>query len=329
MMIENIFGNNNLINKMNIAYACDDNYITHTGISMLSLLENNLDVEKINIYLISVNISSTNIEKIKNLVTSFRRKLVIIPFNELCPNLKISKIGRHIETVYAKLFFGNIKNVDKIIYLDSDIIINGSLEEMWNINLLDNHFGLVKTTSKDSVKLLGLKKNDNFYNDGVALVNAKKLREDNMIDKFQKFIDKFNGNPPVLSEGTINVVCKKSILEIHPKFNYLTVFSMFKNRSLSVISNEKEFYPNAVINEARNSPIVIHYLAGWYNRPWEQGCKHPLKDQYLYYKNKSVWKNVPLVKKKIPKKLLFHKFISRLLPIEVVQLIIQSYRLIK
>lgn len=312
--------------KLNIAYACDDNYIAHTGISILSLLDNNQTVNEITIYLISVNISSTNINAIQSIVDKFKRILIVLPFKELCPNLKLSSVGRHIETVYAKLFFGNIKDVNKIIYFDSDIIINGSLEEMWNIDLGDNYFGLVKTITKDSVLKLGLKKSESFYNDGVAIVNSEKLREDDMQQLFLKFIDFYNGNPPVLSEGTINVVCQGRIKTIHPKFNFGTSFLMHKNRSLNLISNEKEYYPSKIIDEARHNPIVIHYLAGWFMRPWELGSTHPLKNKYFEYKQQTIWKNEPLKFKKLSTKLKFLKFISAILPIEIVKFIIDAFK---
>lgn len=314
---------------MNIAYACDDNYIAQTGISIFSLLENNQDKDLISIYLISVNISSENIKKIEDIVNQFKRELIVIPFRTIAPDLKLASVGRHIETVYAKLFFGNIEEVDKMIYLDSDIIINGSLDEMWNVDLENNYFGLVKTITKDSVVKLGLKKTDSFYNDGVAIVNAKALRDDNMQESFLKFIDFHFGDPPVLSEGTINVVCKDRIKTIHPKFNFASSFLMYKNRSLNIISNENEYYPDKIMDEARKNPIVIHYLAGWFLRPWEVGCTHPLKNKYFEYKQKTVWKNESLQIKKLPTKLKFLKFISALLPIEVVKIIIDIYRKIK
>lgn len=314
---------------MNIAYACDDNYIAHTGISILSLFDNNQTIDEITIFLISVNISAENIAHVENIVKKYKRKLVVIPFKELCPDLKLASVGRHIETVYAKLFFGNIKNVDKIIYLDSDIIINGSLAKMWEINLEDNYFGLVKTITKDSVHKLGLKKTDALYNDGVAIVNSKKLRENNMQNKFLEFIDLYNGNPPILSEGTINVICKNKIKTIHPQFNFASSFLMYKNKSLNVLSHETEYYDDKIINEARRNPIVIHYLAGWFKRPWEVGCTHPLKDKYLDYKQKTVWKNENLKEKKLPIKLSFLKFFSSIFPVEIVKFAIDSFRIIK
>ncbi len=311
---------------MNIAYACDDNYIAHTGTSIYSLLDNNREANEIIIYLISVNISESNIQEIKKIVNQFNRTLKVIAFKELCPDLKLASTGRHIETVYAKLFFGNIQKIDKIIYLDSDVIINDSLEEMWNIDLGDNYFGLVKTITKHSVKNLGLKEADSFYNDGVAIVNSKKLREDNMQEKFLKFIAKYNGNPPVLSEGTINVVCFNSIKTIHPKFNFASSFLMYNNEGLKVLSCEKEYYPDEIIDEARKNPVVIHYLAGWFLRPWEKNCTHPLKNKYYKYKQYTIWKDDPLIFKKLPPKLKLLKFISAVFPIVVEKLIVDTVR---
>lgn len=311
---------------MNIAYACDDNYIAHTGISILSLFDSNQSVDEIAIYLISVNISEENITHIHNIVVKYKRKLIIIPFKELCPNLRLSNVGRHIETVYAKLFFGNIANVDKIIYLDSDIIINGSLKEMWDIDLNDNYFGLLKTVTKDYCEKLGLNISDPFYNDGVAIVNSKKLRQDNVQENFLKFIDSFNGNPPVLSEGTINVVCRGKIMSIHPKFNFGSSFLMHSNKNLNIISSEVLYYPAGIIDEARSNPIVIHYLAGWFKRPWEVECTHPFKDKYLEFKKKTIWNDEKLKDKKLPFKLFILKHIYYLLPVKIANFIVETFR---
>jgi lipopolysaccharide biosynthesis glycosyltransferase len=312
---------------MKIAYACDDNYIVHTGISLLSLLDNNKEVEDLTIYLISVNISEDNVLKIQSIVDEYKRKLVVIPFKQLSPNLKLSNLGRHIETVYAKLFFGNIEEADKIIYLDSDIIINDSLQEMWEEDLGDNYFGLVKTITKDYCHALGLSRKDVFYNDGVAVVNAKLLRENNMNDTFIEFIDSYNGNPPVLSEGTINVVCKNRIKTIHPKFNFGASLLMFNNSELSLFANEKEFYSENILDEARKNPVVIHYLSGWFKRPWEIDCLHPLKDKYNYYKAKSYWKNHSLTHKDLPRNMVILKTLMKYLPAKVIKSLMEIKRI--
>lgn len=301
---------------MNIAYACDDNYVIHTGISLISLFKNNEDAEEINIYLISVNISDRNIDEIRTIVTQYGRTLFIVPFEKLCPKLKLGSVGRHIKTVYAKLFFGNLTNVEKIIYLDSDVIINGSLREMFETDLKDNYFGCVAVMTKDYCRLLGLPENQPFYNDGVAIVNVKKLKQDDMENKFLDFINSYDGNPPVLSEGTMNVVCRYKILTIHPKFNSVTAFFMYNGKECRILSGENDYYKDELLKEAKERPVVIHYLAGWMKRPWEIGCIHPFKDLYSNYKSMSVWRDVPLVDKKYPLKITLVKVLSKMLPIK-------------
>ena len=43
--------------QLNVLYGCDDNYAPYTGVSLLSLFENNKDIEEITIYLAAMNFS--------------------------------------------------------------------------------------------------------------------------------------------------------------------------------------------------------------------------------------------------------------------------------
>jgi len=316
---------------INVAYSCNEFYIQHTGISMISLLENNRNVIDLCIYFISLDVSDESISELRSIVERYdNARIVIIPFEQICSNLKISNVGRHIETIYAKLFFANIKEVDKIFYLDSDVIVNGSIKELWDLDLELYFFGCVKTITKDYCKALRLSESEDFFNDGVALVNTKALRNENMEEKFLKFISDYNGNPPVLSEGTINVVCKGRIKAIHPKYNLYSGFLMFTNSDLKRIAHQPvDFYSDVELNEARDSPIVIHYLTGWFKRPWETGCTHPLKHKYECYKLNSPWKNVPLQPKSLPFRLKVLKFIFRLFPVNLILLVRKFFYNIK
>ncbi len=311
---------------MNIAYSCNDRYVEYTGISIISLLENNLFADEINIYLISVGVSENNVRMLKDICSKFKRNFYVIEFSKICNRLNINETGRHIKTVYAKLFFGKIDGVDKMIYLDSDTIILGSLKPFWDINLETNIYGLVKTISKSACKSLGLSIEEPFYNDGVAIVNCKYLRETNYEDLFIEFINKFNGVPPYLSEGVINAVCKGKIFSIPPRFNYYSAFFLFSNHSLSKLSYEKEFFKDEIIDVERKNYVVIHYLSEWYGRPWELNCTHPLKDIYLEYKSKSPWRLTPLVSSKLSKKAQKNKFLYELLGED---LFIKSYQLFR
>ena len=59
---------------MNIAYSCDNAYIEQTGISLISVFENNKEEKEIKVYLISKGISNENIEKLDSLCKSYKRE---------------------------------------------------------------------------------------------------------------------------------------------------------------------------------------------------------------------------------------------------------------
>ena len=267
--------------KMNVAYSCDEMYIPHTGISILSLLENNKHFEEITFYFIAKDVTQNSIDKLAELVTSYNREFKTVSFYDLCADLKINTLGRHIETVYVKLFFQRLEGIDKILYIDSDTIINGSLSSFWEIEMGENLIAGVETYT--GVKGdLGLNIEDRLINDGVALINLKEFRKQNIEKKFIECIASYNGNPPVLSEGVINKVCKGKLKIIHPKYNLMSgLISMKSTKNFNLDS----YYSKQIIDEAISNPVIIHYLAAFYNRPWDINCTHPMKEKYLYYKS--------------------------------------------
>jgi len=303
---------------INVAYSCDEAYIPHTGISILSLLEKNKLIPDISIYFISKGVRQSSIDLLVKLVEQYNRKLIVFSFYDLCYDLNINSMGRHIETIYAKLFFPRIEGIDKILYIDSDTIINESLAEFWQIDLEDNCAAGVETYTAEAKKKLGLDKSDRFINDGIVMINLKEVRDRNLIEEFKKCINEYSGNPPLLSEGVLNKVCRGKIKIIHPKFNLMSGLLDYKSNRYDYV---EDYYTRAIIEEAVNAPVIIHYLSAFYNRPWDINCTHPMKDLYLFYKSKSFWKEIPLENKKLSLRLRIIKNIYKILPHHIPDLI--------
>ncbi|AHW61317.1 Lipopolysaccharide biosynthesis protein, LPS:glycosyltransferase [Draconibacterium orientale] len=301
-------------NTIYIAYSCDEAYIHHTGISLISLFENNKGINSIIIYFIEKGVRQESINQLQTICDKYKRKLEVIPFSSICNDLHPSDTGRHIETIYSKLFFSRISNIDKMLYIDSDTIINGSIHELWSIDLSNYCVAGVETYTVKSKERLNLLPEDNFINDGIVLLNLEKLRKNRYDLKFLDFINMFNGNPPLLSEGTINFVCKGSILSLHPKFNLMSGLISIPNTNYTKNKYLSNYYSDEIIDEAIKSPVIIHYLSAFYNRPWDKNCTHPLKNRYLFYKSLSPWRNIPLTNKKLTLRLRFIKYLQNMLP---------------
>lgn len=307
--------------KINIAYSCNEAYVQHTGISMISLFENNIDIDLITIYFIGKEVSDDSLLLLRKITEKYKREIIIIHFETICYDLNITDTGRHIETIYAKLFFTRIESIDKILYLDSDTIVNGSLKELWQLNMDNFMVAGVETYTVDVKEKLNLLPEDNFINDGVALLNLKLMRSNLMDQKFLNFISKYSGNPPLLSEGTINKVCKGSILLIHPKYNLLSGLLLIREIKHYESKFLNTYYSNNEIEEAKENPIIIHFLSAFYNRPWDINCSHPFLKKYLFFKSLSPWKNVPLSDNKIVLRLRIINILYKILPFKVFKLL--------
>ena len=289
--------------RINVAYACNEAYMEQTTVSLTSLFENNKNIDEIYIYFIDMGVSESSATNLINLADSYNRNLKVIPFNDIAYDINVRDTGRHIQSVYAKLFFGRIEGVDKILYLDSDIVVADSLRTLWETDLGDCVCAGVETihTVKDNEKM-GLTKEDRAINDGMVLMDLVSWRKGDYLKKCLAYIDDHKGNPPVLSEGTINNVCRGKIKILDPRYNLMSAIVSVNVRKLELITG-RPYYGQTIIDEATANPVIIHYLSGFVNRPWCKECKHPLKSAYLKYRAMTQWSNEPLSEKRLPARL--------------------------
>ena len=291
---------------MNIAYSCNDNYIPQTGISMISLFENNKNSSHITVYLIAKNVSDKNLELLRGIADKYQREFIVVNFDDIAYDLKLSTTGRHIETIYAKVFFPRIEGVDRMIYLDSDVVVVGSLNELWEENLEGLYMGVVETNPTKFYNELELPKGVPFFNDGMAICNVKYCRENKLIEKVLKVVDEFHGNPPTLSEGALNKVCFGKVKYISLKYNLMAGL-LFMGRLNAGYLASVLHYSKEEIEDSSNNPVVIHYLSAFYNRPWLAPCTHPYKSEYYKYQALSPWKDMEPKYQPLPKRILMIK----------------------
>ena len=129
---------------MDILYSSSDSYASLTGISILSLLENNKACEEINIYIMNNAISVENKNRLSEVVHRYGRKLFFVPM----PDMK-ELTGQEIDTrrwnisTFGRLYMERVlpKNIHKVLNIDCDTIIEESLEPLWNTDMTGKVFG--------------------------------------------------------------------------------------------------------------------------------------------------------------------------------------------
>lgn len=287
--------------KLNVAYSFDDGYAQHAGISILSLLENNQEIERIVFYIITNALSNENRNHIENIIKQYHRELHYIDLDELTSSLKISTNFNR--SAYGRIFLADVVQDDYILYVDSDTIINSSLKNLFDIDMSNKLVaGVQDTVNSYYVINIGLNNNHRYINDGgIIVLNLDLWRKMGIVKKCIDFIYKFNGNPPHNDQGTINHVCAGYIEILPASYNVMPPMFNFTSKQILSLFKMKQYYTQSELDKAISTPIVIHYTDEFFNRPWFSNCTHPLKNLYLSYKAKSPWKDVPLKYKELSK----------------------------
>ena len=285
-----------------VVYSSDDNYAQHTGVSIVSLLDNNKHFDNIHIYVIDNEISRINKENLKAIINCYNRKITFIDFSKYKDMLKLNMQWNISLSSYARLFISSIlpESVDKALYFDCDTVIVDKIDDLLNIDMNEYYVaGVADTISSITKSAIGISSDENYINAGMLLINVKKWREENIQDKFIKFIEDKNGSVNHHDQGVINGVLYKSSKVLNPKFNLMTVYYTMKREDIiSYYGIDNEFYSDEVIRESLKNPIYIHFTPGFTTRPWINGCKHPKKQVYLDYLQKTPWRNSKLQKDK-------------------------------
>ena len=273
-----------------------------------------------------MGVSETSKKELYELIEQRNGSLRIIPFKTIAYDLNINNTGRHIESVYAKIFFGRIPNIDRILYLDSDVVVVDKLDDFWNSNLKDKYCACVRTlASRKLCQQLGVDENSDIVNDGVVLMNLEKWRNDSILEKCLAYISKWNGNPPVLSEGTINAVCNGKILVVSPKYNLMSGLVEGSAKKFRILT-DRPFYTQDELDFARKNPCIIHFLSGFYNRPWCKKCSHPMKAEYFKYRQMTKWANEPLKESNLSWRIKIIGLLFKLFPISLFKFLRMNYR---
>lgn len=290
---------NNMNNVCSVLYSSDNNFVEILGISILSLVKNNT-FHELNIYIVDGGISEENRKKIDNIVSDNDNISII-----WIVNFKIEEwVGSELRTdrgslsQYSRLFISSFlpKDLDRILYLDCDILINKPIDSLWSFDLEGNIVAaLLDPFSKQYRRNLLLSDDDIYFNSGVMLIDLHMWRESGIQDKLVDFIQKFDGKLPQGDQGVLNGVLSKTTKLLPPIYNTITLFFDLTYEEMMIYRKTPFYYTKDEVEQAKLNPVIVHFTTSFLSkRPWYYGSAHPYTKQWINYKEISSWKDKEL-----------------------------------
>jgi lipopolysaccharide biosynthesis glycosyltransferase len=174
-----------------------------------------------------------------------------------------------------------LPDLDKVLYLDCDMIVDGDLKELWNIDIENYALAGVRDSENDNIRLynrLGYEQSLGYINSGVLLINLKEWRKDNILTTAIKALTSSPLKYQYHDQDFINeFYCDRKLL-IDFKFNLMEFFLFSYNK---FIISRKYFHD---IERAIKKPTIIHFCG--HIKPWHIEYSSPIKYIFCKYADK-------------------------------------------
>ena len=276
---------------MNIVLASDNNFVQHCAVTIVSILKNNCDVT---LYLLTDNLSIENEYMLLTLTQLNDGKLIVVKVpDNILDKLPMPKgLFLHISVAtYYRLFISELlpSHIDKVIYLDCDIVVRHSLEELWNTNLMDYAIGAVYqynewSDNENSWDRLHIERKHGYFNAGVLLINLRYWRKFNIQERFMNFIEE---NFTVIrshDQDVLNAVLSQSTFPLEYRWNLLPW--LFDDYSAWTFPYDILL---ANVKKDIGDPYIVHFVNT--PKPWQSGCTNPFRSEYYKYLEYTPWKD--------------------------------------
>lgn len=281
------------MNRLNVLYTCDDNYLSLTSISIASVIENNKNTD-ICFYIATEKDDSDNYKRLVSHYKDNKRVnfVYINPakYDQLLKEKHLDQWGSDSFYVYWKLFVYDDLNVDKIWYLDSDVLC---LKEIDYPQINKTIGAVLDSAHADFNKLAHINEKYYLYNTGSLYVDVEQWKKNKCAERVIDYINNMKYRPILCDQDILAIALQDEIEVINPKYNYLVGYDYYGvHNSYEMYSlNSKPFYKEEEIERAKNDIVFYHCLGGVFGRPWEENNESPIRKEFVKYRELSAWPN--------------------------------------
>lgn len=261
-------------NTIHIGIAFDLNYVQHFYALASSIFYSNPHNELI----IHSIITGLRIEEKKAIETYVIQKGHQIFFYEIDETFAGQFIltSKWTSAAYYRLFFPLLvpKEIHKLLYLDTDIIVVNDLSALYNINTDGYPVAAVYDNWVKTAPLLNILEEGNYFNSGMMLINLPKWREQKISEQVFDYLTRYPERIQYVDQCGLNAVLADRWQKLDWKFNVL-----------------HSRIPEAMSKKERKGfikdKVIVHYTL---DRPWKMLCRNPYRDLYHKFLHASPYK---------------------------------------
>jgi len=254
-----------------ITAVTDDQYAQHLGVAFASLLMNNKKCAP-HFFVVTDRLQTENEDKLRGVVTDFGASVSFLSVAGLAKE----QFGENIRhPAYLRILIPHLlpSSLEKVLYMDGDVIVEGDLLDLWNTNIDAYHLAAVPDTSRvDHLKKLIGREGLPYFNSGVMLMNLRKWRETHVREALVDFVKRHHKKFLYHDQDALNAVLHGEWLPLDVKYNFQTPLCFA----------DDVFHP-----EGSCPAAIIHYTGR--GKPWDYITVQPFRENYYKYLRLTPW----------------------------------------
>ena len=264
-------------NVVPVVFAADNNYVPILTCAMGSMLENADPSRFYDVVVLNTNIGGSKQEMVKKYFSRYKNaRITFYNVWRMVKDYKLDTNNAHIsvETYFRFLAQDILSAYDKVVYLDSDLVVNGNVAELFDVRMGNN---LIAATldidylanlnvrggdrMKYSLDVLNLKNPYAYFQAGVMVFNTAELRRYHTVPEWLRIAS----NPIFIynDQDILNSECQGRVVYLPADWNV----------THNIFGRAEKLYPmapNSVFDDyqaARRAPKIVHFAGAI--KPWQ------------------------------------------------------------
>ena len=177
-----------------------------------------------------------------------------------------------------------LPRLDRILYLDCDLLVRDSLQPLFDLDLGRNWIAAVTNVfmpyHAHRPGELGLKDPERYFNAGVAVMNLDAMRRKRLSQKVLRYGRQNAERVGWRDQDALNIVLGRRRLRLHPRWNVMNSFA---------VPEAVRVFGEAALREALERPAVRHFEGPAENKPWHPGNRSDMRDAYAEHRSRTPW----------------------------------------
>lgn len=270
---------------MHIVFTPAHNFIPYLGVTICSVCESNAGAGICFHVIAGSDITAADRSMLEGVALRYGQRIEFHPADGVAamyPEDFFTRKDKMPAAVYYRLLLPTLlpENVERVIYLDVDLVDVAGLQDMWE---MDMH-GAAVAAAPDfwdvfdtPYRRLGYDRSLGYFNAGVMLLDLALWRREGLQDECLRFWHEHPGQVLYHDQDILNRVLRERKTPLPLRYNLQEV--MLQQRTVF-----SRTYEDAIVEALRN-PAIIHYTTPV--KPWTRGCRHPLRRLFFEYRRRS------------------------------------------